>query len=773
MTGPLEGLRVIDCSEGLAGPMAAMYLADFGADVVKVEPPGGERGRSLPGFPTWNRNKRGLTLDLQTAEGRLQLRDLVRGAGVCIFSQPLGELEAAGLDPLSVQALNGGAIYLHMPALTRHGPWSAMPESAELLCAALGVSRGQYAWDDVPVDPVIPHVLYAQAIWGATAAVAALVERERTGYGQTVTVGGLQGFLVAMTGGITHRPEIPAVRSPGGGRGANPVYRLYQCADGGWMFLAGLTPAFFTAALGALGILDEIVIDPRLDGELLAIVLPENAPWVMEKLDRAFQAKGRDEWIRIIREAGCPCGPVLDRETWFDHEQVRSIGMHVEVDDAERGTVEMPGIPLNLVETPATIRASAPAPGEHNDGVEPGAPTPALEREPPLAAGPLAGFRVLDLGSIIAGTYAGSLLAELGADVIKVEPLGGDSLRNFAPTFAGFNLGKRSLALDLQSEIGRDVFYRMVRAADVVVDNYRPGVLQRLRVDYASLAEVNARIITVSVTGFGEGGPMRADPGFDPLLQAASGMMHAQGGDDAPVFFTLPVNDVASAATAALGAVLSLYHRERSGQGQRVWTSLCAQSIMMQSGEVTRFSGRPPAKIGGRDFPGPSPLDRFYKTADGWLRLQATSPEHVSALRRAGLLPPESGESEQEIERMLSATFGQLDTERALVRLAAAEVPAAPGRQIRSLMTDPRLAGEGAFNLLTLAGGIRVWTASRYARFSRTQNTAEKGIPGLGEHTRQVLAEFGYSPAEIDAMVAKRIVAEGAPFDIVAGASAG
>ena len=158
-----------------------------------------------------------------------------------------------------------------------------------------------------------------------------------------------------------------------------------------------------------------------------------------------------------------------------------------------------------------------------------------------------------------------------------------------------------------------------------MIDNSRLGVSKRLRFDYATLAEVNPQIITLSIAGFGERGPFAHKPAFDPVLQAMSGMMAAQGGDSDPGFYTIPVNDVAAAVTTVLAVCLGLYHRGRSGEGQRTWTSLVASSLTMQSGELVRFEGRPPAQRGGRDFIGPSPADRFYRTADGWLRVQAPS----------------------------------------------------------------------------------------------------------------------------------------------------
>ncbi len=761
----LNRVRVVDCSEGVAGPMATMYLADFGADVLKVESPSGDNGRSNPGFPLWNRNKRSVVLDFGTLPGRERLRQFLRGADVCVFSQPLGELERIGFDPIAVEALNPAIVYLHMPAFSSHGPGAWLPESVELLSAEAGVADSQYSFEDVPVDPVIPHVLYGQAIWGAACATAALFERTGSGFGQTATVAGLHGWAVTMTGAITRRPGAPVLHAPGGPGGPVPFYRLYQCQDDKWLFLAGLTQAFHTQAFLALGILEEILIDPRLGGELMAVALPENAPWVIEIIARAFRTRPREEWIQTLREAGCPSGPVWDRATWFDHDQVRAIGMRVALPDPERGTVDMPGIPLNLTRTPAQISSPAPALGQHSTTAEPWPALPAPEGTPPAGAGPLAGIRVLDVGAIIAGTYAGSLLASLGADVIKVESLTGDNLRAFGPTFFGYNLGKRSLSMDLRNDAGREAFYRLVRQADIVVDNYRPGVLQRLKIDHASLSAINPGIICVSVTGYGEGGPLSAEPGFDPLLQAASGMMQAQGGDSDPVFYSLPVNDVASAATAALGAILALYHRQDTHEGQRVWTSLAAQSVMMQSGEFVRFESRPPARTGARDFAGPSPFDRLYHVSDGWIRLQATSARDRDGLVASGLLTA-TELTASDVESLLTKRLGQLDRDEAVEQLQLANVPASPVRTMAEVVLHPQFRSESVVQQMRLSDGSAVFAAAEYARFSRTKSPVGWFVPGLGQHSREVLEERGFSAGEISGLVEGGVIRLGEPLQL-------
>jgi crotonobetainyl-CoA:carnitine CoA-transferase CaiB-like acyl-CoA transferase len=214
----------------------------------------------------------------------------------------------------------------------------------------------------------------------------------------------------------------------------------------------------------------------------------------------------------------------------------------------------------------------------------------------PEGRGPLAGIRILDLGAFIAGTFAPTILSSYGADVIKIEALDGDPFRMAGMQFVGHNRGKRGLAIDLKNPAGKEAFLDLVRVSDVVLDNYRIGVRERLGIDYAALREINPCIISCSITGYGPEGPYALDPGFDPILQARSGMMAGQGGDDEPVFHQVAVNDSATAMMGAFGIVAALHARERTGQGQEVLTCLANQSVICQSGELTvrRASADPP-----------------------------------------------------------------------------------------------------------------------------------------------------------------------------------
>ena len=686
--GPLEGLLVVDATRarGVAGPLAAMFFADFGADVVKLWPSESRTPESV----VFDRGKR-VTSEPSDA--------VLRSADLVITDDP-GWSPSADDTRLVVLSV--------LPYLDGEAPWAGGGENDPLLAARMGTALRQASIEDVPVESIYPHLSTVQGIWAAACGVAALVERASSGLGQRVVVGGVHGALVASAAAFNFdaAAEVPATRrSPRGSGGSVPFYRTYRCRDGEWLFLAALTPRFTSMAFEALG-LTGLMTDERLGGRGRAAMLtPEHAGWVTDTIASVFATRSRDEWLAALGAAGCPAGPLLSRDDWLDHPQLDAIGMRLETADG----VVMPGQPIHLSPF-GRAEDRRPASSATKTGSGDG--------------GPLAGVRVIDLGAIIAGPFGASLLGELGADVIKVEPPSGDSFRG--PGFAAYNKGQRGIVLDLQRPEGRDALLRLVADADVVLDNYRPGVLSRLRLTHADLVEVNPSIITLSVTGFGEGGPLGSEPGFDPVLQAMSGMMRAQGGPDGdPVFFTVPVNDVAAASSSALAVCLTLLHRERTGEGSRGWTSLAGMSALLQSGALVRYAGRPPAAVGSTDHPGPSDDDRYHRVADGWVRVRG---------------------------RAFDESWSSWSREAVVEALTADGVPAAPASSARELVEQ--LAAADALHPDPRPRRETWWTPGRHARFSRTERTGTLVAPSLGEHTREVLAEAGFSDDEVAALLA-------------------
>ena len=260
----LDGIRVVDSTSGIAGAVATMMLADFGADVVTVEPPIGAAVRVRPGFAMWGRNKRSIVVDPASASGQRRLRGLLAAADVWATDDTP---PPASLEVPQPEVDNAALIRLALPAYTDRAPWIGGRESDPLLAAITGVALRQASFDGGPVDSIYPHLVIVQGIWAAAAAVAALVERERSGSGegQQVTVGGVHGAMVAGAGAFTFDAGRPAAVRVGGPGGSVPFYRTYRCGDGHWLFLAALTPVFTGLAFEVLGLTD-LFEDPRLGG---------------------------------------------------------------------------------------------------------------------------------------------------------------------------------------------------------------------------------------------------------------------------------------------------------------------------------------------------------------------------------------------------------------------------------------------------------------------------------------------------------------------------
>jgi crotonobetainyl-CoA:carnitine CoA-transferase CaiB-like acyl-CoA transferase len=338
-------------------------------------------------------------------------------------------------------------------------------------------------------------------------------------------------------------------------------------------------------------------------------------------LDEVFATKPRDEWLHLLADADVPAQPVLTRDEFVGSSIAAANDMVVTVNHPDLGEVAMMGQPFEVEAAPGSVRRAAPLLGEHTDEVvaDWGRAIPDSPPPEPVGSGgerPLAGVRVIDLASFIAGPVVSRHLAMLGAEVIKVESPGGDPFRAIGAPFESWNQGKQSVILDLTTDGGRDQLRRLASTVDIVIENFRPGVAERLGVDRDTLRAVNPDLVFLSSPGYGLDESMADKPAFDPLVQALGGIMAAQGGDTEPVFLSVPIHDVVTPMLGALGLVTGLWLRDRTDRGQNVRTSLVQSTMVVQAAEYTRFSGRPPTVVGGFDHPG-TEHSRWEDTPDG------------------------------------------------------------------------------------------------------------------------------------------------------------
>ncbi len=375
---------------------------------------------------------------------------------------------------------------------------------------------------------------------------------------------------------------------------------------------------------------------------------------------------------------------------------------------------------------------------------------------------PLDGIRVVDLTSYIAGAYAAMQLADMGADVVKVESPEGDSFREL-PGFFGWNRGKRSISVDLKTSEGREIVERLAVRGDVVMENMRPGVADRLGVGWERLAALNPRLVYCSVTAFGSTGPGVERPGFDPIFQALGGVMTLQGFGGPPQYLRTAPTDYYTAALATQAILAALFARERTGRGQRVETSLLRGVLALQSGAAVDYPGKP---VLIRD----NPTYRLYQTGDGqwfflavgnqsfWVKLcKALGLEHLADDPRFGSWMLRL-QNNQDLLPILEARFREKPRAEWLEVLAAHDIPAAPVQPLLDFFEDPAVRHHDLVHEYDHPEVGRLRMIGQPLVFTETPTRDPGPPPTLGQHTDAVLRELGYTNAEIAALRARRVL---------------
>jgi crotonobetainyl-CoA:carnitine CoA-transferase CaiB-like acyl-CoA transferase len=712
MTGPFGDVRVLEVSGGQAARMAGMLLADLGADVVRILPDDAVgQARPAPQDLAWDRGKHFAASD--------QLSVLAQAADVLLSDAPWEEGTGFAGPP--------GLIRVWMPPHAATGQFAALPDDPVLRSALGGFAASHPSLLGRPVASVVPTFTAVHAAMGATAAAAALL-RTRTGAqrhlsgrpGDTVVVSGLHAMAACLCSMAITGLDVAEVYSAGNRIPGAPNFRAYQAADGRWLYLAALSPELFIRALAVLDRVD-VMLQPGVDGEFTNILVPQTGTPVGSELEKTFATRTCAQWLADFTAAGIPVAPVATRAEWLAGSYHDGL---VTLDHPALGPVTMPAIPVRLSATPGEVRNSYPERSRPTLAptwpVQP-APDLGLDlddgRQPqPLAGRPLAGLRVVDLSTFLAAPFVSSLLADYGAEVVKVERPGGDPYHVYAASYAAVNQRKTIGILDLRDPAARDVLLTVIRDADVLVDNVPASAMERLGLGEAELTAANPALVRCSVSAFGRSGAHADLPGFDPVLQSLSGLAAAQGGTDVdssekcradlrgtaedtgnlPVPTSAPVHDVATGVLGALGVLAALYAKAGGGAGQHVTVSLAASAGFLQLAEMTTFEGRPHTATGGLDYPGPSPTRRLYRAADGWLAVAARTGEEAAALLSiTGTADPAGLTGPDGLVGALAEAFAAHPVEHWLDVLGEYEVPACPVIERERALWDPRLAAPG------------------------------------------------------------------------------
>jgi crotonobetainyl-CoA:carnitine CoA-transferase CaiB-like acyl-CoA transferase len=391
-----------------------------------------------------------------------------------------------------------------------------------------------------------------------------------------------------------------------------------------------------------------------------------------------------------------------------------------------------------------------------------------------MAAGPLAGIKVIELCHVMAGPICGLMLADLGADVIKVEKIpGGDDTRHTIPptvgdeaaTFLMMNRNKRGIAVDLKTEDGQAVLHRLLKDADVVTENYRPGVMEKFGLGYDVLKLENPRLVYCSISGFGRTGPYANRAGYDLVAQGMSGLMSitGEGPGRPPVKVGAPIADITAGILGAMGVIAALFARTRTGQGQIVDTSLFEGGIVQTywQSAIALATGVAPGPMGSA-HPLNAPYQAFA-TKDGWINVGAAN--HTNWMRLVELLGRKELAEDPRfksnagrmanlavLEAELSREFAKRTSAEWLEALERARIPAGPVFDVLQMQANEQtLARDMVVETRhTKLGAVK--TIGQPVKFSQTPSRVRRGAPLYGEHTREVLREHGFSDGEIDRM---------------------
>ncbi|MEC7996762.1 MAG: CaiB/BaiF CoA-transferase family protein [Pseudomonadota bacterium] len=385
--------------------------------------------------------------------------------------------------------------------------------------------------------------------------------------------------------------------------------------------------------------------------------------------------------------------------------------------------------------------------------------------------GPLNGIKVIDLTSMVSGPVAAMMLGDQGAEVVKVEPLAGEQLRHLGEphnglpsTFYSCNRNKKSLALDLKSSRGKEVLWRLIEETDVLLQNFRPGAIERMGFSEEAVRKINPGIIFVSISGFGESGPYSHKRVYDPIIQGLSGATDIQADRKTgrPNMFRIILADKVSALTAAQAISSALFHRERSGEGQHIRLSMLEATVAFLWPEGMSGLVFADQKVDIRKTF--SSIDLIYETSDGHITISVISDKEwkgiCEALGREDLIEDErfcsalARRKNADLRRqVVGAEVQKWTTDTLLKNLDAADVPCAPLLDRAELLDHPQIRESQAVEHEQVSGFGEVRQARPAARFSQTESAIRLRAPRLGEHSREILASLGFSEQEQDSLI--------------------
>lgn len=731
----LKGIKVVDFGHYVAGPMAGMLLADHGADVIKIDPPGGPVYASA-GNAMWNRNKRSIALDLRVEADRVIARQLMAEADVVIENFRPGRMAAWGLADADVRPANPGLIYLSLPGFASTDPRSANPVFDGTIYAATDGFRPFIRYYDLgvqsttmpterPGDPLpnpdnIPSAY--GAVLGCNCVIAALLARRRSGLGQAIEV----PLMEAMMQGLGVAASAPLPPAPRVGKTFTPTEIQYECADGRWFVMICSIPSHGEALFRYLG--REDFIERGFTGKTGFEILgmPEAYEEMYAYLTEVMRTRTSTEWEAVFHELGLPGSIVRTTEEFLASDLVEGTDVLVEA-----GDMTQPNSPV-ILSRQAPFR---PQPARDVDA-DRSEVLAGLGRQPvrqgavdytQLVRPPLDEIKVVDLCVILAGPVAGRTLAEFGAQVVKID----DPVRGANSFHDDVNRGKASLFVNLREPDGIATFWKLAEEADVIAQNFCLGALDKYGITEAEIRRRNPNAIWVATNAYGDQGKWGPLPGYEGSVQAASGLQDRYTSAARPGSWPYAVHDYLTGYITGFGTLLALYARETTGAVHFVHAALVRTATFLQS-EAMMERLNPKGVSRGTAEP---LFEALVRCSDEWVQITGRTAARVAAafgLDAAG-----------DLAAAIKAAAANVEAATFIATAHAGNVAAHKLDWVRAIMADPALQERGVSEIQNNHAGVLRCYVTPGPWMALTPLAARKSArrPGSGE------ASFLGSPA--------------------------
>lgn len=729
----LGDLRIVEIGQGMAVQVAGLMLSELGAEVLKVERPGGDPARGTAPFANWNRGKKSLVLDLDTPEGLAALNERLAGADALLHQFTPAHAKALGLDDASLAARHPHLVVTAITGSPANHPDVERSDDELLVAARVGA---MYENDGHRAGPIAYR--YRQGSWSAAHLAAAgllarLVMRLQTGQGGAAHTSIFQGFLATLPLVWARNSEGPMPNPVTYPLGPRPIaQQLFQCAGGDWLQIMDPTRQFDYATMPTMW---DVMAETEVDLETEA------------GQAEAFKLRPLENWLADLRAADIAAEPAFPMGEVLRHDDAVANRYVIDVDDPDLGNTRQPNTPFH---SDADLPQGRPAPrlGEGGETAWLAKPAPAPGTAP---AEVLEGVRVLDLGMFLAGPMGPSMMGDMGANVIKVEALTGDRIRFMHRYYQAAARSKRSLALDLTRPEAQPILERLLKWAELVHHNMRFKGAAKLGLSEEGIRKYNPDIAFNYSSAYGQRGARGNWPGYDSIFNAIAGWEFENAGEgNRPVFNRPGTMDVSTAQSCLVELMASLYAKRTTGRGYTTQTSLLGMAAFTQGERLIGADGELTETYHlTSDQTGFSPYHRIYECGDSnWIAVAAHKPEQKAAL---GKLLGEDFEAGAKVRK----------ADDLLADLEAAGIPADAVNfedAMHRFFDDPRNRELGLISVLPQPLYGIVEQPGAFWSFGDTLVVFKRCCPAVGEHSDEILREIGYSDAEIAAFREAKIV---------------